>query len=351
MKMFIRNKQAVYFTMLFPLFIMVIFGLIGFDKAPQFDVGLVAGTPDARTAGFISSIKGFTTFKVHEGTLPVEMDALKQGDRAVVISIPNDFIAADGQQRELMVYVNEGQQSQSQAIISILGQYLDKTSLQMANVPTYFTISTQVVNSKHLKYIDFLLPGLISMSIMQMAVFSVAFVFVQYKEKGVLKRLLATPMKPLQFVAANTITRLIVSFVQSTLFVVVGVLFLKAHVIGSYGLMSVIIILGSLMFLGLGFTISGIAKTVDSVPVLANLFAFPMMFLGGVFFDINNMPHWLQVFAKFLPLTHLSNAMRDVMTKGAGIGDIGTDLLAMAVWAVVLIAAATYTFSFQEREN
>lgn len=351
-QMFVRNKQALFFSLFFPLIIMVIFALIGFDKAPQFDVGLVAGHPDARTAPFIESIKGFSTFKMHEGILSDELIALKAGDRAVVIAVPDDFISTDGiAPRELKVYVNEGQPSQAQAIVSILGQYLDKTSLQLAGAPKYFSIATEVVDAKELKYIDFLLPGLIAMSIMQMSVFSVAFVFVRYKESGVLKRLSATPMRPGQFVAANTVTRLAVSLAQAAIFIMVGVLLLKAHVIGSYLLVAVCVTLGSLMFLGLGFTISGLAKTEESVPALANLFVFPMLFLGGVFFDISNMPHWLQTVSKLLPLTHFSTALRDVMTKGAGFGDIWHDLLAMVVWSVVLIALATYTFSFQEREN
>jgi ABC-2 type transport system permease protein len=176
-------------------------------------------------------------------------------------------------------------------------------------------------------------------------------VFVQYKEKGVLKRLLATPMKPEQFVTANVITRLIVSVVQAAIFIAVGVLALNATVVGSYLLVTLCVVLGALMFLGLGFTVSGIAKTVDSVPALANIFVFPMMFLGGVFFDIANMPNWLQTVSKILPLTHFSTALREVMTKGASIGDIAVDLLAMTAWAVVLLTLATFTFNIQERDS
>jgi ABC-2 type transport system permease protein len=105
------------------------------------------------------------------------------------------------------------------------------------------------------------------------------------------------------------------------------------------------------MFLGLGFTVSGLSKTVESVPAIANLIVFPMLFLGGTFFPISNMPGWLQGIAKVLPLTYFSTGLRDVMTKAAGFGDIKWDLLAMAIWSVVLIGLATVTFSFQEKES
>jgi ABC-2 type transport system permease protein len=224
-------------------------------------------------------------------------------------------------------------------------------SLAMAGVQPTFTIAQQVVDSRNLKYIDFLLPGLLAMSVMQMSVFSVAFVFVQYKEKGVLKRLLATPMLPMQFVAANAFTRLMVSLAQATIFIIVGVLLLKAHVVGSYALVALCAILGSLMFLGLGFAVSGLSKSVDTVPALANLFVFPQMFLGGVFFPTSGMPGWLQAIAKFMPLTPFSTALRDVMTKGSGLGDIKMQLLGMVIWAVILLGLSAFTFSIQEKEN
>src|SRR5205823_6082982 len=115
----------------------------------------------------------------------------------------------------------------------------------------------------------------------------------------------------------------------------------QVHIIGSYWLVALCILLGALMFLGLGFTISGLSKTVDSVPAFANIIVFPMLFLGGTFFSIANMPPWLQVVAKILPLTYLSGALRDVMTKGAGFTDILFDLGIMLAWAVVLIFLAT----------
>jgi ABC-2 type transport system permease protein len=291
-------------------------------------------------------------FKIHEGTLEEETAALKEGDRSVVVSIPADFIdSAVARPQEMVAYVNQSQPAQSQAILSILSQTLDKTSIVLAGGHPYFSVRQEAIDARNLRYIDFLLPGLIGMSVMQMSVFSVAFLFVQYKEKGVLRRLAATPMRAEQFVAANTVTRLVVSIVQTAIFIVVGVLMLDATVVGSYWIVLLCVLMGALMFLGLGFTISGIANTVESVPALANLIVFPMLFLGGTFFPVTGMPDWLQSVAKLLPLTFFSTALREVMTKDAGLGAIKWDLLGMLVWGVVLIAAATFTFSFQERET
>jgi ABC-2 type transport system permease protein len=346
-KMFIRNRQALFFTLIMPLFIMLIFGYIGFDRPPVIDVGLVVHTPTQATAQFVDQIKKFPTFTIHEGALEEEKDQLNQGNRAVVLDIPDTLVPSG----TIVAYENAGQVGQAQTVLSILNQFIDTATIASAHTKPIFGIQQQSVNANNLRYIDFLLPGLIALSIMQMSVFSVAFVFTQYKEKGVLKRLLATPMKPIHFVLANGFTRLVVSVIQASIFIVLGLVLFKVHVVGAYWLLFLCVVLGAMMFLGLGFTISGFAKTVDAVPMIANLVVFPMMFLGGTFFAISNMPQWLQGIAKFLPLTYFSTALRDVMTKGAAITDIWPDLLGMVVWGIILVTLATITFRFQERES
>lgn len=341
--MFLRNRQALFFTLFMPLFIMLIFGYIGFDKPSTIDVGLVANAPSGPSLQLMEQIKKFPNLTVHEGTLSDEQAQLNEGNRSLVLDIEDS--------QPIIAYVNASKAGEAQTVISILNQFISSATLQAAHVSPFLTIETREVNAHNLRYIEFLLPGLIALSVMQMSVFSVAFVFTQYKEKGILKRLLATPMKPIQFVAANAITRLIVSVLQAAIFIALGVLLFKVHMVGSYPLLALCVVLGALMFLGLGFTISGFAKTTDAVPVFANLVVFPMMFLGGTFFAISNMPGWLQVIAKFLPLTYFSTSVRDIMTKGAGLADVWPNILGMVVWAVILITLATITFRFQEKES
>jgi ABC-2 type transport system permease protein len=97
--------------------------------------------------------------------------------------------------------------------------------------------------------------------------------------------------------------------------------------------------------------VSGLSKNIETVPVLANIVVFPMLFLGNVFFSVSNMPAWLRAVAEYLPLTFLSSAMRGVMTDGAGPLGIGRDLIGMLVWSAILVTLAIATFRFQEREG
>lgn len=362
-KMFVRNRQSVFFTLFIPVVIMTIFGLIGFDRVPKIDVGIVAEQPNAPTQAFIDQLDNIPAFKIQRGSEADERGALEKGDRAVVIFIPNTLLPdlsavgrplpssppAVPKTQSVRVLTNVGQLQQASTAISILSQLLDKTTLAAVNAPALFELQTEEVNAQNLKYIDFLLPGIIAMAVMQMAVFSVAFVFVDYKEKGILKRLLATPMKPGQFVAANVIVRLVVALAQAFILLLMGVLIFKTHVVGAPWLIALVATLGGVMFLGLGFTISGIAKTVDAVPAIANLIVFPMMFLGGVFFPMDSMPDWLQNIVQYLPLTHFAEGLRDVMAQGASIGEIAPQLYWMLGWSVVLVGLALFTFRLEER--
>lgn len=353
-KMFVRNRQALFFTLIMPFIFIGIFGLIGFDKPQQIDLGIVKNNPSAATEGFLASLDKIDVLHIHNGTETAERDALQKGDRALVMIVPDNLLPDPAAKtpptrQNVVLLKNVAQEQQAQTAIVVLNQIFDQTTLKVAQAPELFTLDIENINAKKVKYIDFLLPGIVAMSIMQMAVFSVAFVFTDYKEKGILKRLLATPMKPQQFVTAQVITRLLVALFQTFALLIVGMLVFHSHVYGAWWLIFLIAALGGIMFLGLGFTISGLAKTVDAVPAIANLIIFPMLFLSGIFFPTTTMPAWLQHIVKYFPLSPFANAMRDVVANGASISAISHDLYWVAGWAVVLVALAVITFGFEEK--
>jgi ABC-2 type transport system permease protein len=354
-KMFVRNRQTLFFTLFMPVIIMTVFGLIGFDQPQKINVGIALNAPpSAGTSAFVASLKEIPAFSIFEGTEREERNAVRQGDRSVVFLIPHNLIPDQGEQVAqapvVSALINDGEQQQAQTAITIVSQILDRTTLNVLNAPELFSLEAREVNARNLTYFDFLLPGVVALSIMQMSVFSVSFVFADYREKGILKRLMATPMKPHHFVAANVVTRMAVAVIQAAVLILIGVLLFGAHVEGSFPLILVAVLLGSIMFIGLGFAVSGIAKTVESVPAIANIIVFPMLFLGGTFFPITAMPDWLQNIVQYMPLTYLSHSLREVMTQGAAFADISNDLVWMVIWSLILVAFATYTFRFSEKD-
>jgi ABC-2 type transport system permease protein len=352
LKMFLRSRQALFFSLFFPVTILLIFGSIDFDTPAKLKIGLVLHHPSPPTAQFVEAIRFAPMLTTDVGTLEAERAELERGNLTAVLDIPDDLPLPGNEAatEPIAVYLNSARPMERQMAEAMLNQFADRVTLSAMQAPALFAIKEEV-KARDLRYIDFLLPGVISMSIMQMSVFSVAFVFVRYKEQGILKRLLATPMRPHQFVAANIITRLCMAVTQAALFIILGRAYFHVPIAGAYWLLALCVVLGSLMFLGLGFTVSGLSKNLETVPVLANIVVFPMLFLCNVFFSASNMPAWLRVVADYLPLTFLSSAMRGVMTDGAGPLAIRRDLIGMVLWATVLISLAIATFRFQEREG
>jgi len=351
LKMFLRNRQALFFTLFFPLLILLIFGVMNFDSQPKMNVGLVTHDPDAPTARLVEQIRGLGDLTIHNGQLESELAELNRGNRAAVIEIPDHLLSASGDDSAtLRAYTSSSEPMLGQAVLATLDKLDTTWSLAAAHARPVFAIDPRTVQVRQFRYIEFLLPGIIAMAVMQMSVFSVAHVFAHYREKGILKRLLATPMRPWQFVTANVITRLLVALAQTAIFIIVGTKMFHIHVAGSYWLLTLAVILGAVMFLGLGFSVSGIARTTESVPVIANLVVFPMLFIGNVFFSVGSMPGWLTAIANNLPLTFFSTAVRAIMNDGAGPADIARDLIGMSIWAAILLTLATVTFRFQERQ-
>jgi ABC-2 type transport system permease protein len=200
-----------------------------------------------------------------------------------------------------------------------------------------------------MSYVDFVVPGLVAMSLLQMTIFSIAFVVAQYKEKGVLKRLFATPMRPMDFLSAQVITRLLLGLIQVLLLISVAILALNYYMLGGFLAIILVSILGILVFLSLGFVVSGLAKSVETVPAIANMILFPMIFFGNIFFPLDNLPGWLRPVADILPVKYLADALRSVMTEGASILEVRGDLLGMAVWLMVLLFVAQKVFSFSSK--
>lgn len=352
-KMFFRNRQALFFSLFLPLLIMVIFGLIDFGKMGTTGMTIYDGENDQQSQQFTDGLKKVDALKISAAdNLDVAKQKLQKGDTDVVLAIdPATFYFNPGVPpvtKNIKMYLSNGKAQQGQLAMTIVNQALDAISHQIMKQPTLFTVETQTIVGQNLRYIDFLVPGILAMSLMQMGLFSIIFVIVSYKKTGVMRRLLVTPIKPYQFVGSQVVTRLIVSLMQ--VFVILGVATLAFHVkiVGNYFLLLFLVFWGSIMFLALGFAISSFAKSEESAAPVANLIAMPQMFLGNVFFPVDSMPTWLQHIVKYLPLNYLADACRKVMTEGSGIIAIKNDIYGLIVWSVVFITLAIVFFRWQE---
>ncbi len=344
LKMYLRNRSALFFTLFVPLLIMAIFGVLNFGSGVAVDIGIVDRAHNQVSDTLLGNLRHIPAVKLHTGALDGERQALERGDRALVVVLETSLGQGSA---ALPAYYNQGKPQEAQAAQAIMARFLDEASFRVAGIRPAFAIDAQPVKSRNLTYVDFLIPGIIAMSIMQMGIFSVAFAFVQLKQRGVLRRLMATPMRVSDFLAAQVLTRLVMGALQVAMLLAVGLWFFHLHFVGNVLVVLLVGIAGAAIFIAIGFAISGVAKNEETAAPLTNLIAMPMMFLSGVFFPRGSMPGWLQVVTQYLPLTYVADALRQISIDGATLWEVRWDLVGMAAWLAISVLLAVRLFRWE----
>lgn len=344
LKMFVRQREAIIWTLLFPLFMIFLFGFVKFDGMGRIDLGVVNDAGPAGTK-LIESLKAVKTLKIKEGGNQAEMIELEKGERDMVLEIPPDFLP--GSQTRLSVYFNDARPQETQLGQLVLQRVLDEITFAKDPPPNRITLNAVPIKSRNLTYIDFLLPGVLSMSIMQLGIFGVAFGFVQLKKRGILRRLWVTPIKPSDFILGQVTMRLLVVMVQICIIIGVGVWFFHLHFIGSFLELFLVGVLGGVVFLSIGFALAGISKSEDQVAPLANVISLPMMLLSGVFFSRSNLPGVIHTITDYFPLTYLADGMRSIAIDGATLGQVGPQLLGLGIWCLISCGIAVKMFRWE----
>ncbi len=204
----------------------------------------------------------------------------------------------------------------------------------------------ETLQTENLNFISYFVPSMLGLSVMQVGIFA-AIPLVADRVKLILKRLAATPLRRWQLVGSNVLMRLLIAGAQSVIIVGVGVLVFGVEIVGSFLLTAVFVGLGAIAFLALGYVIASFAKTEESANGMTSVVQFPMMFLSGTFFPIDQMPDFLQGIARLIPLTYLSDALRQVMVGGAAFAPLWVCAAVLIGWLVICFGIAARTFRWQ----
>ena len=351
-KMFVRNRTALFFSLFLPLVIMLIFGVLNFEGSTTVSLGVVDEAHNEASVALIDGLAAFDYLEISEGDRDAELAALEEGDRGYVLVIPAGFTLPPAGETGLVAYASTSDPSQAQVGQGLLQQAVGGAIASASGAPASpdagFTapVTFESVESRDLGYIDFLVPGIVGMTVMQLGLFGVAFGFVQLKRTGALRRLFATPTSPAYFLSAQVASRLVLGYVQVAILIGIGILF-GLQMFGSWLVLAVIIGLALLIFLAVGFAVAGWAKNEDQAAPVTNLISLPMLFLSGVFFPRDAMPEFLRGITQFLPLTYVNEALRGVVNEGAGLADLGPQLLGMGVWAIITFVIAVRLFKWE----
>jgi ABC-type multidrug transport system permease subunit len=197
------------------------------------------------------------------------------------------------------------------------------------------------------RYIDFLVPGLLGMSLMGGGMWGVGFVTVDMRIRKLLKRFLATPMKKWHFLGGIMISRMVFMVPEVLMLLIFSRYAFGVVNHGSLAAVAVLILLGAVMFSGIGLLAASRAKTIEAVSGLMNLVQLPMWILSGVFFSSERFPDAAQPFIRALPLTALIDSLRAVMLEGATLASQWPRVAIMVAWAIVCFALALVWFRWR----
>ena len=350
-KMYFRNKAAIFFTMFVPIAFIGVFGLLSKSDGGSLSLDVTNRSKSELSRSVIATLKSVKTFKVTETSESEARDQLGKGKLDLQIIIPESFGEPTATSQigpsQIETYYNQAKPQNGQTANLILGQIVSGINAKITNTPQIVALKTTGVQTNNLGSIDFLLPGILAISIMQLGIFSVAFAFVSLKTTGALRRIQATPTHPLNFIVAQAITRMIVGVLQVVILTGLGLWLFGFHLNGNPFEFLVVSMMGVILFLAFGFAVAGYAKDENSAAPIANLITFPMLFLSGTFFPRDAFPHWLSSITDYFPLTYLADALRRIANEGVHLTALGTDLLGMTVWGIIMFFVAVRVFRWE----
>ncbi len=312
---------------------MLVFGLLFKPEAQAFDLAVVDEDGSQASQSLAGSFASLENVKFRQGSRSEELAALKDGDRGAVIVIPKGFASdLERQSAALAVYYDNSNLIRIGYVTSTVKAVVDGYNESLAGRQDAVRLEQQAVDTQTVRFIDFLTPGMVGMTIM-FTNLAVGFLMVTWREQGILRRLGVTPLRPAVLIASQAVSFSLVSVTQVAIILLMGRLIFNVHIEGSYLWLAVTGLLGVLCMLSIGYTIASFAREVTSFSAAQQLLAFPMLFLGRSYFPIDPSPA-LRPVVEAVPLTHLNDALRTVVNHGGGLGDLWTSWLILVAWAV-----------------
>ncbi|MET0234334.1 MAG: ABC transporter permease [Kibdelosporangium sp.] len=306
-KGFLRDKAALFFTFLFPLMFLIVFGLLFRDAgAEKIKLGLSGDGP------VVQALQQLPVVEVQKFDTPdAAVAAVKNGDLPGVV-------LENGADVQLRFAASD--QTQAGIVQGLVSSVVDKSNIAATGQQPRFQLQASQVEDDSLNAIQYLTPGILSWAVASAGVFGSALTFVSWRKKQVLRRLWLAPVSPLTVLSSRISVTLGIAVVQAILFIGIACLPLFGlKLSGTWALSIPVFLFGMLAFFAIGLLIGSFAKTEEAANGAAQIVILPMAFLSGTFFPIDRAPGWLQTVSEIFPLRHMNDGMQDFLVRGKGV--------------------------------
>ena len=348
-----RDRAALFWTLAFPLIFIVMFGLIFQGGESRLNLAWVDEDGSSQSGELRAALGDASGVNLEDFAREDALAKMRTGEVDAVVVVPSGYggqLATNarsdtpGAPAVVTVYTDPSRQELQGSVYQALGSVL--AVINMNDRPPLVIPQPENIQTENLNFISYFVPSMLGLSVMQVGIFA-AIPLVADREKLILKRLAATPLRRWQLVGSNVLMRLLIALAQAVIIVAVGSIFFGVEISGSLALTAFFVILGSVTFLALGYVIASFASTEDAANGMTSVVQFPMMFLSGTFFPIQAMPDALQAVARVIPLTYLADALRQVMVGGVPFATLGICAAVLTGWLAVCFAIASRKFRWQ----
>jgi ABC-type multidrug transport system permease subunit len=332
-KEYLREPEALFWSFGFPILLAIGLG-IAFRSKPADTVHVAVVNDGPRAAAVAQAVSRDKGLAVESLTADSARAALRTG-RVALIVVPADTAG--------VTYEYDDTRPDSRTARLLTDDAIQR-GVGRAD-PVHAT--DRYVREKGSRYIDFVVPGLLGMTIMGGGIWGLGFSIVDQRRKNLLKRLVATPMSRAEYLASYVISRLVMLAIEVGVLLGFTILFFGVPMRGSVLSVAAIIVISALAFGGLGLLIASRSKTVEGVSGLMNLSMLPMWVLSGVFFSSENFPRVIQPFIKALPLTATNDALRANMLRGVELPGLLPQMAILVAWTVICFGIALRIFRWR----
>jgi ABC transporter DrrB family efflux protein len=330
MREFYREPEAIFWVFGFPIVLAAALGLAFRNRGPSpLAVGVLAGAGDSAA---VAALRASSTLAPAILDSADAQQQLRTGRVALVV-VPG----------APMTYRLDPQRPDSRLARLEVDDALQRAAGRHDPVVT----REDRVTAPGSRYIDFLIPGLLGMNLLGSGIWGVGFTVVSARQKKLLKRFMATPMRRSDYLLGFILSRLLFLALEVAALVGFGWWIFDVGVRGSILALAGVALLGSLSFAGLGLLVASRARTIEGVQGLMNLVMLPMWMLSGTFFSYARFPDAMQPIVKALPLTGLNDALRAVMIDGTSVWHLGRPLAVVAAWGLISFVLALRLFRWR----
>jgi ABC-2 type transport system permease protein len=341
-KTFWRNKSTIFWTVAFPVLLILLFGAIfsgGGTGKVDIHVQDLSDTPASQA--FIASLADTGSVNVINVSKSTDIDQyIKDNSPYAVLIIPANFSEAfpgPGQSPTQLQLRTDPTNSGSSIAYSIVAGVASQYNLYFAGGTNWITVGMSDITQTGFSYIDFFIPGVIALTSMTTTIFWMVSVMTRYRTNGIFKKLTTTPITRYEWLTAQILWQLVVVFMSVAVIMLVGILVFDMHLTLT-PLAILVIIMSSALFSSMGMIIARFIHDEETASTAANAITFPMMFLSGIFFNLAFMPEWLQAIAKVLPLYYVGEALRNTMVYDNQVAAVNNALVVLVLAVVFFVA-------------